>query len=162
MLTLTQTINLTHIEIGLTDGIFYISFFCSLLILAFLSYSAYYKAAQKGRNPWAWATLVLFFGLIGYVVLFFLRSKIQPVIVETENLPMIPEELVQTLNTENWYFLDPKNQPVGPLNFENLKTAFEDGTLKKTSFVWNEDYTDWKKIEEDERVLKELEKSKLS
>ena len=140
----------------------YLPVLCSLLILAYLSYTAYHKAAQKGRNPWVWASLVLVFGLIGYLVLLFLPTKTKPIIIETEDSTIIPKELVQTLNTENWYFLDPKNQTIGPMNFENLKTAFDNGTLKKTSFVWNEDYTDWKKIEEDAVVLKELEKSKLS
>ena len=52
---------------------------------------------------------------------------------------LIPGEQTAKL----WYYLDPEHLPLGPMSFQALKSAWDNGTLNKDSYVWNEDLTDW-------------------
>ena len=129
-----------------------VTFFVSFFITCLWGYIGYRTAEKKGRNPKLWCVLGVLFGLFAIIVISLLRPKETQKVVEMPKLEL--EEIVQ----DNWYFLSHSKETKGPMSFNDFKTEFEAGTFNKQSFVWNETYTDWKKLEEDLVTIKELEK----
>ena len=133
-----------------------ISLFISFTIVTLWGYIGYRLAEKKGYNPKLWCILGLIFGLIPIVILSLLKRKNttlkpQPIVISE---PKLLEDIV--LN--NWYFLNSKNESSGPISFIELKEKFQNGEIKLDSFVWNETYEDWKKLQEDLKTIETLEK----
>jgi hypothetical protein len=131
------------------------SFFISFSIICLWGYIGYRLAQKKGRNPIFWCMLAIAFQLIPIIVLSLLSKKEQKAVQPPKIEPITPIE--QTIPSD-WYLVGENKEPLGPISFEELKKRFEEGTLTTQSFVWNETYTDWKKLEEDMITIKELEK----
>ncbi len=132
-----------------------ISFFASFVIICLWGFIGHKLAIERGRNPNLWCVLACVFNLIAILILVMMKKK------ERIKVPLSPlseakplAEIVQ----ENWYFLNTQQERLGPISFSELKEHFEKGALTNKTFVWNETYTDWKKLEEDIVTIKELEK----
>lgn len=125
------------------------------VITAFLSA---YLAKKRGRNPIIWFLIGLTFGLLGLFSIFFFPSlkkgekkgsvapsKKAP--YEEEALAPLPPTIVGP-SDKFWYYLDPLNAQQGPMSFDALTRAFGQGKITGTTYVWHEDLSDWKPLQE--------------
>ena len=112
--------------------------------------TAYYAFRQR-RSPIIWFAVGFFFGLLGLLALFITFARKQkmrgPKVVTAKVAPKAMHPLEQLIPAEQtaklWYYLDPEHQPLGPMSFHALQSAWDKGSLNKDSYVWNEDLTDW-------------------
>lgn len=131
--------------------------------------------AKKNLNAsfYLWFFLGFMFGIFSWAALFYLRylkknnmERLQssPVLAaisnttvqvkapeiknESKPLPMILKE---------WYYLTPDEETVGPLSFQALKYALLEEEISKDSLVWNEDLSNWTKLETLDDYLELLE-----
>lgn len=104
-------------------------------------------AKHKGRDPVMWFWFGVCFGIIAIMVLYFLKDQ-----KEEEKLEILPaqeEEKQEKLESSGvWYILDQKHLPLGPLSFDDIKTKFKEGTLTMSSYLWHEEWPEWKRASE--------------
>lgn len=154
----------------------FLTVFFLLLVAAFCAYSA----KLRGRNPFAWFVIGLFFGAIGFLVLYLLPSKKNP-FTFTSSIPNSIQasskvEKVPTENTTNppsstalpsvsqklWYYLNEENERFGPMGFKLLKQAWIEDQISRETYVWNEDMENWKPVKEVLPLIEELGDMNLS
>lgn len=107
-------------------------------------------AQKRGRHPFTWFFIGLFLGALGFILLFILPNKkavpkpvIENPVVLTEISPS-PISVPTSQMEKFWYYLDQKNQQYGPMSFNALRTALEDGKITINTYVWNEEMENWK------------------
>lgn len=131
------------------------SFFVTAFIACLWTYIAFRMAEQKSRNPYFWAIAGFLFGFIAIAILYLLKKAESKRTIVPINLPTVKKAQP---HPSAWYFLTHGRESKGPYSFDEFKNAFESGAFNSKSFVWNETYTDWKKLEEDGNLMIELEK----
>jgi len=118
------------------------------LISAFLigALSAYI-AYRRGRNPYIWFFVGFVFGIFGIMAIFFAPSGKKKAIPMAQ--PVVkPEPAIQGPKDKFWYYLDLANQQHGPMSHDALTSAWKEGKVTLSTFVWNEDLVDWKPLKE--------------
>jgi hypothetical protein len=112
------------------------------LIGAITAYIAHFK---KQRNPIPWFFIGFFFGLLGLFSLFFLAKKKQP-----SKAIAAPSSTILIKNSLSipWYYINQDYMQQGPISAKRLADLIEKNDLSQETLVWNEDFTDWKKIKE--------------
>lgn len=123
----------------LSPFLFYICIGCIGSISAYL-------AARQGRNPYLWFFIGFFFGLVGLVTIFFV-PKIQKEKKGEARTP-VTESFIVGPTDKFWYYLDPAHKQMGPLSFTALNRAWKEGKVKSTTFVWNEEFSEWKPLQD--------------
>ncbi len=126
------------------------------LVIGFLIsyYSAKY-AQRKGRDPYLWFALVIFFGLLALFILFLLPpvKKEEP---PAEVVPPSPPSWESTLTLQQWHCITTLGDQQGPLPFAALKKLWTEGKIDARSFVWSEKLVTWRRVEEIPELLKAL------
>ena len=103
-----------------------------------------YLAYRRERNPYLWFGIGFLFGIFGILFLFFSPSrKKKEVPVEAAPLPTI-----QGPSNKFWYYLDPAQQQQGPMSLDALTTAWREGKIDLSTYIWHEDLSDWKPLQE--------------
>lgn len=104
-----------------------------------------YLAYKRGKNPYTWFAVGFFFGLIGVFALFFASGQ-----KKTTPLPTAAEPIytIQGPADKFWYYLDPTHQQQGPMSRDSLTTAWKEGKLTLSTYVWHEELPDWKPLKE--------------
>ena len=108
--------------------------------------SAFFAHKRK-KNPYTWLLIGFFFGIFGLFAIFFLPSKKR----RRRKAPIQREKTVPSLLgpiDKFWYYLDPTHQKIGPISHSALTKALREGQISQTTYVWHENLTDWKKVEE--------------
>lgn len=111
---------------------------------------AHYAKAQ-GRNPWRWFVIGFLFGLFGLLFIFILprmkKRRVQPAPspAPAVSAPVLP---APAQADKLWYYLDEENGQHGPMSYGVLKKAFEEKKISSETYVWNEDFIDWKQLKE--------------
>jgi hypothetical protein len=81
-------------------------------------------------------TLALFFAPIGR------KKKVQaPVLIEPEPYLFGPID-------KFWYYVDGSNSRVGPLSHDSISDEWKTGKITNKTYIWHEDLTEWKPLEE--------------
>lgn len=111
---------------------------------------ATYFAIRKKKNPYLWFTIGFFFGMIGLFAIFLSppQRKLKKKEEELPELAASPLPVFPGPLDKFWYYLDPSHQQVGPMSHSAITKAFHEGLVSQTTYVWNEDMSDWKKLEE--------------
>ncbi|MDP1609003.1 MAG: DUF4339 domain-containing protein [Chlamydiales bacterium] len=107
-----------------------------------------YLAFRQGRNPYLWFCIGTFFGLIGVFALFIAPPKRKPQPTPPSTLPAIPEQVIIGPSDKFWYYLNEAHEQLGPMSFQALNRAWKQGTITIKTFVWHEQLSDWKPLEE--------------
>lgn len=106
---------------------------------------AAYLAYKRKRNPYLWFFIGFFFGVFGLLGIFFspLKRKIKLTTATQKEkpIPVLPGPF-----NKFWYYLDPTHQQVGPMSHGAITKALYQGEISESTFVWNEDMSEWKKI----------------
>jgi len=121
----------------------------SIIISFFLACQCGHCAKRKGRDATVWFMAGAFFGIFALLILLFLPARKLNKIVAAPIAPDTPFEALSTLHTEKfWYFLDEHKTQYGPMSFTALKSAWNKGTIREKTFVWNEEMENWKPLKE--------------
>ncbi len=103
-----------------------------------------YLATKRGKNPIFWFMIGFFFGLLGVFAIFFSPNpKRQPALAEAAPTPYI-----QGPSDKFWYYLDNAHQQTGPISYNALNSAWQQGTIAPTNLVWHEELPEWKPLKE--------------
>lgn len=121
------------------------SVFLYICIVALIGAISYKMAKHKGRDPILWFWLGTLFGVIALIVLYFLKDprvqKTSPVL-EKNPLPQDQGEKKDWIGV--WYILDQARAPIGPFSYDDIRSMFKEGSLTASSYLWNEEWPDWK------------------
>ncbi len=110
--------------------------------------SAYF-AYRQGRNPYVWFFIGLFFGMLGcFALLFSKRTK--KILKPSEKNPLddLPSLSISEPTNKLWYYLDHTHQQIGPISHNALVSNFQEKKISLSTYVWNEDMTEWKTLEQ--------------
>lgn len=135
----------------------------TLLILS-ISIASYYVAKRKNRNPYLWAIIGLLFGLIAFFILLLLPKVTVEKATLTTKQPLensfykeAPLEISYVKN-HTWYYLDNFNKTVGPINYKELLSLWENQNLTPQTLVWQQEMQNWQSIESLNDLYSSLEK----
>ena len=102
-----------------------------------------YLAHKRGRNPYAWFFIGVFFGLLGMIAIFFAPSQKNP-----KPVPQTSEPTLVGPTDRLWYYLDETHQQIGPMSFDALNKSWKLGKVPPSSYLWNESLPDWKPLQD--------------
>ena len=105
--------------------------------------AAAYLAKQRKKDPFLWFCIGSFFGLLGVLYLYFF-AKTPKAAPETPAPQPVPVRKVPLAPQKFWYYLDQENQQFGPMSYDALNKAWQDGKVSVETYVWNEDLENWK------------------
>lgn len=122
-----------------------------ILIYSVLGFSSAYFANKEGRNPYLWFFLGIIFGVTSLVLLLFLSYK------KRRKKSLIVQEAISALNkqiklsdSKFWYYLNREDKQIGPMSSTRLHGLFKDGTISKSTYIWNEEFEEWKFLKDTE------------
>ena len=111
--------------------------FCTGLLGAYL-------ARKRGRNPYVWFFVGFFFGILGAMVIFFApKAKKKPSPL-SEPSKQDPLPSIKGPTDKFWYYLDPTHQQMGPMSLDALTSAWREGKISLTTYIWHEELSEWK------------------
>ena len=114
-------------------------------------YLCSYVAAKKGKNQRLWFMMGVLFGLLGLLMLALLPKKEKTLETVEKEPPADTPQFITACPTQIkkfWYYLDEKQTQCGPMSFDALTKAWEKGDLDTQTFVWNEEFDQWKRLGE--------------
>ncbi len=112
-----------------------------------------YLALRRGKNPFIWFCVGALLGVLGLLILFFMS---QPTPEQRKGEVILPREKPPSFVQKNWYYLDSEHNQYGPISFTQMKGLFHEKRLLPANFVWQEEMTNWKKLEDLPEVLSHL------
>lgn len=122
-----------------------------ILIYSVLAFFSAYFANKEGRNPYLWFFLGIIFGVSSLVILLFFHYKTK------RKKSLIIQEAISSLNrqiqlrdSKFWYYLNKEDKQVGPMSSTKLHSLFKDGTIIESTYIWNEEFDDWKFLKDTE------------
>lgn len=131
----------------------------SALIGLFFGWINALIASRKGRDPLIWFVLGIIFALASLIVLVLLPpvrtkkkvSRDQSFVGTTIDVTplgkkgdVITTELVlDSVEDQNWYYLDERRQQKGPITFGQLKDLFKQGLVVDNTYLWSEGMPQW-------------------
>ncbi len=120
--------------------------FFIFLFAILLGFACRQLALKQGKNPTVWFLLGTLFGVIPLLILAFFPPKIKA------PLPPVKEPTLKTLVDAHadklWYYLGADKATLGPMSFKSLTEEWKEGKVVDSTFVWNEDLTEWKRLTE--------------
>lgn len=123
-----------------------------------------YFANQRGRDPYIWFALGIFFGLLAILALVLLPAvkseeeqaideRNQAIIdmrekqvEEQEKIENAPDQQPQSVEAKDWFYLDKEHKQQGPASFYLINELWEGGDINVQTLVWTEGMPEWKKI----------------
>jgi uncharacterized membrane protein YfcA len=105
-----------------------------------------YVANRRARKPIPWFFVGFCFGLLGLLFFFVMPQKKKPA-----PLPSVkpePQPYILGPADKYWYWLDASHAQVGPMSYTALSNHWKQGKIKPETYVWHEDLTDWKPLQE--------------
>ena len=143
--------------------------FWTLLFGLILGALCSYFSRGRGRDPLGWFAIGFFFGIFGLIALFIIPPKVQRLEVNAsqplegsggapEIDPVQPKRELPPPSEELtlWYLIDEEGDQQGPMSFDALSRSFHERKVLPSTFVWNEDMEEWKKISDLPQTLQAL------
>ena len=121
----------------------------SIIMGSLFGIIAGYLAFQRKRNHYLWFLLGFVFGIIAIFALIFApkkkkaRRRVQTMRRKEPSAPVLQGPI-----DKFWFYLDPTHKQVGPVSHSAIAKAFHLGQISKTTYVWHENLSEWKKLEE--------------
>lgn len=125
------------------------STFLTFILWFLLGVACSYYATKRGRDPYAWFAIGIFFGIFGFIALFLLPplNEENATIEKPEEIPVIvspsPE---QEFLTSQWFYINPTFPQQGPITFHALQDLWKTNAISNNTFVWSNGMKEWKKI----------------
>ena len=113
-------------------------------------------AKKNNRNQYLWFFLGYLFGFIGLISLLIMNKYYPKKKIKRKRIPKASKTSVKLIKKphpslkrhENvfWYYLDKTDEQFGPLSFDAITKYFKENKISKNTYVWNENYKDWREI----------------
>jgi hypothetical protein len=141
-----------------------LSNFLNFAFILLCGWLAAYIAAKKGRSAIIWFLLGFFFNIFALLVLIFLPPAKKPFVrnqapredqkfdgttIDVKPLatdPNAEEGLPATPESQEWYYLDPQHQQIGPISFQSVKDLYQTGVISSVTYLWCEGMREWRKL----------------
>jgi predicted PurR-regulated permease PerM len=124
-------------------------YFYSFLISILIAFACSHFAKKKGRNSSLWFMSGAFFGVFALIVLLFLPKLKRTAAQQASSAPVkLLRALIPAQMSKFWYYLDEEKKQFGPMSFEALSRAWEEGEVQAHTLLWNEDLENWKRLDE--------------
>lgn len=138
----------------------------TMILWMLMGVATAYLAYQRGRDPYIWFALGIFFGILAMLLLVVLprvkaeeeievdrkneeiMERREKQVEEQEKLENAPDLQPQSIETKEWFYLDKAHQQQGPFSFYVLNESWENGDINAHSFAWSEGMPEWKKIQD--------------
>jgi hypothetical protein len=124
--------------------------FLSVTLSLILAWGCAHYAKQRGRNPTIWFITGALFGIFALIILFVIPARKMEGKTSkggTTKEPTAPQPMlaiISPLHTEKlWYYLDEQKNQFGPMSFHALNKAWNEGSVRDRTFVWNEAMENW-------------------
>jgi hypothetical protein len=121
-----------------------------LFIYLIIGVISSFFANRNGRNPYLWFTLGVLFGIWSFIILFFLgyqerrkASKTFPTLTSSSKISIIKD-------SKFWYYLNNDKKEIGPMSSSMLQNLYQSGKVTNSTYIWNEDFKDWKYLKDTE------------
>jgi hypothetical protein len=146
----------------------------AIILSLLFGWLAAYFAQSRGRDPFLWFFLGMFFGIFSIVLLFFLpnlgpkkegqeQDESDFFITNDNDLEMILPEtraLYEDYGKREWYYLDKERKQKGPVSFNFLKTVWDEGGLEDTTYVWSNGMSNWERLNKVNKLKEALSYNK--
>ena len=102
-------------------------------------------AEKKGKNPYLWFLVGLFFSVAGVVIAYFkLRRKtpINPAKKQPDRFPLSENYG----KTRLWFIIEKNNEVSNSMSFYALKKKFDEKLIDESTYVWMEALPDWQRL----------------
>ncbi|MFA6118548.1 MAG: DUF4339 domain-containing protein [Parachlamydiales bacterium] len=109
-----------------------------LLFWLFFGITCSRIAQKKNRNRTTWFYLGVLLGIIGVIIIFFMRP-IRIIKKAKEAKPVITD-------TNFWYFLNEDKKQVGPISLNKLIDDYKNAKIFDETLVWNETMDNWENL----------------
>lgn len=124
----------------------------SFLFLLFLAGLTGYFAKRRGRDPVGWLLLSLLIGIFALLILFILPNKNKEAAeLETDEDSLLFGSSASEdggVYIKEWFYLDPDHIQCGPVSFDRLQEAWEEGIVSEKTHVWCEGMPRWIRLNE--------------
>ncbi|OGN62231.1 MAG: hypothetical protein A3F40_02565 [Chlamydiae bacterium RIFCSPHIGHO2_12_FULL_27_8] len=111
--------------------------FISATIFGFFSAKI---AKSKNRESFFWFNIGFFFGIVGLLIILFLKAKKSKLLIDKKNILT----LLEIAKDQNyWYYLDTNMKQIGPMSLKALFDKFKIGSISESGYVWNDTLEDW-------------------
>ena len=125
--------------------------FLMILSSLLIAWGCSHLAKKRGRNPINWFIAGLFFGILAPIVLFLLPPPKKQAALPQQD-PLVPQSPLTILQPDHigklWYFIDEEKQQLGPMSFDALGKAWQDGKVREKTYVWNEAMENWGRFQD--------------
>jgi MFS family permease len=112
------------------------------IILGFIfGYVGYHYAPPRGRDPYAWAALGFFFGVVAVLALFIL-----PKINQEKQTPPPVQPIMPAILSQDWFYLNEQHEQQPLVKFEKLKQLVLEGVIKPKTYLWTAGFAGWKRL----------------
>jgi hypothetical protein len=134
----------------------YMHTFLSILLSLMLGWGCSHLARQRGRSPLHWLIAGALFGIFALIALFLLPVRKRNATSVPVPVQIIPKLAVLSPSHQEkfWYFLDAQSTQFGPMSFDALSRAWNEGKVGENTYVWNESMDNWQRFQE---VIKPLQ-----
>ena len=142
-----------------------VSLICWIVLGSIIGYVAH----KRGKNPYLWFVLGMFLGIFGFVLLLIRTRKpataaneaqatsaaqpssatLQPEAAPIEAKNALSAPLQDPLKDpvgSSWHYLDATHKQQGPIGFGFLKLLWDEKNVTRSTYVWTEGMSEWKKI----------------
>jgi hypothetical protein len=115
-----------------------------LLYYIATGFAGAYIAKKRKLNPFFWFSVCFMLGLIGLISFlclpYFLKKQKKILPTTPVTIPPPPAFPLDSI----WYYLDQKEETIGPMSFARLLEIKHDGIINENHYIWNEDFDEWR------------------
>ena len=97
-------------------------------------------AQKKGRNPHLWFGIGFLLGLIGVIIIYFLKPR------AVRSRTPAPAEIPDNLQNKLWFYLKEDRTESNSMSFQALKELWKKKILTPQTYIWCEEWPEWKKV----------------
>jgi hypothetical protein len=125
----------------------------SLVIALLMGVLTAYFAKSRGKSTLLWFFIGMFFGLFGFIALFFFPA-VKPLPPSKETPSALPPES-EAPKRENrfinlsWFYADMQHAQQGPVSFDELQRLWKEQKITENTYIWTQGMKEWKTISEE-------------
>ena len=127
----------------------------SLAIALLIGVLTAYFAKNRGKSPLLWFFIGTFFGIFGFIALFFFPTQKQEVGPEKETAQIQEMQKESPFKDTSWFYADKAYTQQGPVPFNELVRLWKQNEVSQETYVWSQGMKEWKRIGEDQ-LLQEV------
>ena len=119
-----------------------------------------YFAKNRGKSPLLWFFIGMFFGLLGFIALFFFPLE-KKAITETEKAlePTVTPQTENVYKDTAWFYANKDLAQQGPIQFNELQRLWNLQEIHQDTLIWKQGMREWKKICEETELQQQLQKN---